>query len=1300
MKLFSPFLKRPSGAGNAQPAGNMNLNALRQIFRSPDLRRLLPELAAASLLSNLLALALPMAILQIMDRVVSNKSIETLVYLVLGISLALIFEEVLRAVSGLITGWLGARFEHSASVAALERMMCVPMRRYQREEPGAYTEKILSASQVADFYSGQALLVLFDLPFVLIFLVVIYVIGGWLVIVPTALLLIFGFFIVHFGRRIGTDVEKRYIMDDRRLNFLAEVFSNIHSVKTLMMENLLLRRYERLQEANAEEGAALTHGNSMAASMGILFSTILIVCVVFIGAWVVILGSMTPGGLAACMMLSVRALAPLRSALSVWLRYQSFTAANQRLNEILELPCENDEGKPDLPPVSIGLELRGITIKHGEGVPLFSELSLRVDAGQCIAIQGDSGSGKTILMSLLSSMELPDLGEVLVDGRAFNEFNADSAHKQIALLPQAGTLVAGTILENMTMFDPKLESRALEIAKEMGLDHVVAGLKLGYDMPLGEGGGEVMAAGVRQLICIVRAMTQGPSVILFDEANISLDMESDTRLRKYLEKQKGSHTMVLVTHRPSLLSLADKTYTLNEGKLVEGNLEINKREAIITAQTVVEVPERPVHIDDYSIIMRQQFDEGSDFTRCLLPLLTALEWEESPRALVETLPHMVRRLDLSGFCLVMSNLALFPRHFRNTLDRLDPRFMPCLFIPTGKAAMVVLKCLPNGRVLAFDSAVDAEIEINPAGHEGEIYLFHKAEKGEQKPSVEAGWLSTLLWRLRRHIILAFVISILSTLLALAPPMFVMAIYDRVLTTGDVGMGALLLLGVAIAVALDWFLRVLKSRVMAYIGGRAEYVLGTSVFERIINLPASSTTGASVSRQVGRIKNMESLRDFFLGPLALLAFDLPSSLVMLIALAFLNPWVVGVVILSTLGFTALWFATRNLSERSSSRSGQYFALRWEFLDEALINMRTIRSVGASKMWVERFRKLSGKAVMSSFSDHQVHARISGVAQVLGMGTGILAMATSAILVIYGGLSGGAIIATMMMVWRLTGPMQSIFMAVTSVVRTRGTIRQIENLMKIPGEREGGVNQSIMPDTAGAVSFSRVSFRYANDADPALLGVSFDVRPGHMVVITGPSGSGKSSLLKLIMRVFIPQAGTIRMDNSDIRQLLAFDLRSRISYMPQNCEIFYGSVLQNIRLVHPAATDAEVQWALEMAGLTEYIRVLPKGLDTRISNSRSEQLPRGFRQSLSLARTLLKPAPVVLMDEPGTGMDDAGERALIRCIEWLKGRSTLMIISQRPAHMRLADAVIYMDRGTVHAMGTFEQIKDQIMSGLRK
>ena len=169
----------------------------------------------------------------------------------------------------------------------------------------------------------------------------------------------------------------------------------------------------------------------------------------------------------------------------------------------------------------------------------------------------------------------------------------------------------------------------------------------------------------------------------------------------------------------------------------------------------------------------------------------------------------------------------------------------------------------------------------------------------------------------------------------------------------------------------------------------------------------------------------------------------------------------------------------------------------------------------------------------------------------------------------------------------------------------------------------------------------------------------------------------------------------MNNVDIRQLAIADLRVKISYMPQQCELFYGTVAQNLRLSHPTASDTELDWAVHMAGLAEDIAALPQGFNTRITNS---QLSNGFSQRLSLARAMLKPTDILLLDEPGTGMDQSGEEALMRCVEWLRGRTSVIMVSHRPAHMRLADSVILMQRGTMIAMGPFEKIKDKVMSEL--
>lgn len=1304
MNTTSSSAQKPAAAPEAGGASAwrrfLRGSALGQVLNSPDLRRVAPGLALSAFLSNLLALALPLAILQIMDRVVGNQSVETLAFLVGGIVVALVLEELLRSISSVVTGWLGIRYEHQTGMAALGRLLRVPMRRYRGEEAGTYAERILASARAAEFYSGQALLVVFDLPFVVLFMAIILAIGGWVGLVPIALLAAFVALSLGFGKRLSDQIEQRQLLDDRRSSFLAEVLTNIHTVKTQAMELLMLRRYERLQEANARIGEQLTGSSARANDLGVLFSQVMVVAVISAGSAAVILGQITPGSLAAIMMLSVRALQPLRRSLSVWLRYQSFVAAQQRIDDIMAMPYEDGAGLPPLQPVRQGIELRDILLSHGAEHPLFSHLSLTIPAGQCIAIQGDSGSGKTSLLSLINGLEHPDQGQVLLDGVPVGACAPDSIHKEIAFLPQSGKIMSGTILENLTMFDPQLNQAALAVAREMGLDRMVAGMKTGYETSLGEGGGETLPEGVRQMIAIVRALVHNPSVILFDETNIALDMEGDLRLRNYLAACKGERTMILVTHRPSLLSLADKVYSLADGHLREGLLR--KPDKVAEQQAAPAAPERPQAVSDAYEMADRYYPDPTDLARCLSPLLKALEWHGQPQHLVDAMPHLAQELDLSGLCSVLANLGYFPRHFYTSLATLDERLLPCLFLPQDAPALVVLGRRADGALRVFDggSGKETALEESVLGQLGEAYLFQSDERTNPRSARSnnnGSWFGSLVWRLRKHLGMILGLTVVSTCLALMPPLFVKAVFDTVIPSGDIRLGMFLTLGVLLVVGLDWLLRGLKNRILAYVGGRTEYVLGTGVFERVICLPATSTDGASSSRQLERIKNLESLRDFFLGPMVLIAFELPASLVMLLALAFINGWVVLVVLVAVALYAALWFGTRQWNRNSMARASQLGGARSEFINEVLANMRLIRAAGVAQTWLKRFQDVSGKAVLASFQDQQLRIRMSGAAQILGMCTGLFAMAASAYLSISGNLTGGAMVATMMIVWRLTGPIQNVFLAASSLVRTRTNIRQIENLMRLQTERESGIKPVVRPAVTGELSLSRVSFRYANDADPALLGLNFSVEPGQMVVIAGPNGSGKSSLLKLIVRVYSPQAGTIRLDQVDIRQMAAAELRSGISYMPQNCEIFHGTILQNLKLVHPVATDDEVRWAIEMAGLSADIDAMPEGAETRISNSRLEQLPYGFRQRMLLARAMLKPASVVLLDEPGTGMDEAGEQALIRCITWLKGRTTLLVVSHRPGHMRMADRVIYMKGGAVAAMGPYESIKNTMMAG---
>lgn len=1325
-RLFAnPFVRtRPVDAPTGAPTASA-WQRLRTLLHPPgaeviddasDLRKVMPHLIGTVVLSNLLALALPLALLQAYDRIIPNQAYSTFTLLIGGVLVALLLEGVLRGLRGAIMGWLGARFEHRIGLQALRHVFGMPLRDYQRDEPGAYVERLRSATQVREFYSGHALAILIDLPFVMLYLGIIWFIGDWLVVVPFTLIVLFGLVVVRSGTWMRGQVDDRTVLDKRRFNFLAETLAGVHSVKMLGMEALMQRRYERLQEASVDRGAELARGSAQAAALGTTFTHLMIVLVVSAGAFVVISGDMTPGALAACILFSVRALQPMRKSLTLWLRYQGILSARASLADLFLRPSEASGNRPELPDLSGQLELRDITIRlPGRDKPLFDNLSLTAAPGECVAILGDSGSGKTALLSLLDGMTHPDAGTVTADGFDLSAVEQQSIPRQIAYLPQQGVLVAGSILDNITMFNPALNDAALNIARALGMDTVVAGFRMGYETRVGEGASEQLPAGIRQRIVIARALIHDPAVVLFDEANMALDGPGDSALRTYLDSIKGKKTIILVTHRPSLLSLADRWLELRDGRLwpmAQGNVVRiaptgGAPQAAGTAEPVRYAAPRPAEKPWDVVNCLDHFEDSSDIAACLPPLLAALDWQGTPRELAEALPHLVPTLDLSGLRGVMANLGFRSEAYAAHLDAVQPALLPCLFISDNGPARLVLDMHDDGTFTVFDGDT-LEIATIAPGHEpGTAYVFPRQEPAARPDGAAAAaaaaasgepWMRTVVRRFRRLALLTFAITLLSTVLSLTPPMYVKTVFDQILPSKALDLSAALLLGALLALGLDWWLRTLKSHILAHMAGRSEYIVGVSVFQRILGLPAASTEKATVGQQVGRIKELESLREFFLGPLALLVFELPATIIYIIVLAILNPPVLMVVLVAVVLFVALGVLTRGAQAASTAAAGNASAARWEFVSEALTNLRTIRGVGASDRWLKRYRDLSGRASMTDYRAAQVAERVGAAAQFIGMAAGVGAMAVSVIGAMEGTLSSGAVMASMMIVWRLVGPLQNGFIAATTISRVTGSVRQLNNLMRLPMERPAGARQTIRPVARGEVAFQRVSFRYGPESDPALLGVTFTVPAGKVAAIAGPNGAGKSTVLKMIVRAFAPQAGAIRIDGVDIRQLSPTDLRAQISYMPQNCDLFYGTVAQNLRLSHPTATVEELEWALGMADLLDDVAALPQGIHTRISDAHGSQLPNGFKQRLSLARTLLKPAPIVLMDEPGNGLDASGDEALLAAIDWLRGRSTVFIVSHRPSHMRAADAVLYFENGALKVVGPFDDVKKTVLAGL--
>jgi ATP-binding cassette subfamily C protein/ATP-binding cassette subfamily C protein LapB len=262
----------------------------------------------------------------------------------------------------------------------------------------------------------------------------------------------------------------------------------------------------------------------------------------------------------------------------------------------------------------------------------------------------------------------------------------------------------------------------------------------------------------------------------------------------------------------------------------------------------------------------------------------------------------------------------------------------------------------------------------------------------------------------------------------------------------------------------------------------------------------------------------------------------------------------------------------------------------------------------------------------------------------------------------------------------------------------SISQINALMQLNDERGTKVIQTSYNRLKGKVQFGRVSLRYSSNADPALLGVSFEVKPGEVIAIIGHNGCGRSSTLKLMLGMHHPQAGKILIDDRDVRQTNSIELRQSIGYAPQTCQFFFGTIAQNLRLAHPTATDTELEEAAAMADVLAEIRALPKGFYTRIGDSQVSQMPASFQHRLNLARTFLKKAPIMLFDEPESGLDFGNDQVFMASIRKIRGNATVFLSTHRPSYMRLADQVVWLVNGRVHLAGPPDQVVPRFLKAL--
>lgn len=530
-----------------------------------------PGLLLATLATNILSLALPVMTLQVYDRILPNPGSGTLPVLITGVCVAVFLEAALRLSRSYVIGWSGAVYEHRLSCLAMNHILQADLSRIGPYGIGEHMQRMAAIGKLKDFYNGYALTVLAELIFVPIFLGLIIYIAGPLALVPSAVLM--GFTIVSLaqGQKLRAALKTRDKTDDKRYNFLIEALEGIHTVKAFALENSFARRYETLEESSTLANYKVTETTAATFNAGAVFSHIMVAGVIVAGAIFAFNGQLTTGALVATVLLSGRMMQPIQRALALWAKYQDFSLAREKVEEIFDMETHihtpaND--KDNLRDGSIHIENLCFRFNQ-EGPWLLDHINLKIEKGECILLSGEHGSSKSTLLQLIAGIYPPSDGSIAIDNRNILRYAPENLINHIGFIQTEGLIFRGTIRDNMTCFGQIPEEKVREMANILKIDRDIARLPSGFNTFLNGNNTDKIPPGLKQRIAMVRVLAPKPRIILFDNADKALDRDGYNLIYNLLARLKGRVSMILISDDYNIRGLAERQYQLENGKLIE-----------------------------------------------------------------------------------------------------------------------------------------------------------------------------------------------------------------------------------------------------------------------------------------------------------------------------------------------------------------------------------------------------------------------------------------------------------------------------------------------------------------------------------------------------------------------------------------------------------------------------------------------------------------------------------------------------------------------------------------------------------
>lgn len=524
----------------------------------------------AALLINLFALAFPIFSMNVYDRVVPNHATETLWVLAIGVTLVLASDLFIRLLRSHFVDEASARIDVQISATLMERVLGMRLEN-RPQSVGSFAANLRGFEQVRDFIASSTVTALIDLPFALLFVGVMAWISPWLVL---PVIIVFGIVLVSgyvFQHRLHELSQSSYQAAAQRNATLIESLTGIETIKSQGAESLIQSRWERANQYLSTLNVKMRSMSATAMYSTATLQQFVSVCVILIGVYLISERQLTMGGMIAATMLAGRALAPAGQIVGLLMQYQGARTAMDSLEQIMAQPVERPEGSHFIqrPEFKGEIEFRHVSFAYpGQQGNSLDDVSFKINPGERVALIGKVGSGKTTLQKLIMGLYQPTSGAILFDGIDMRQLDPADVRRNLGCVSQDITLFYGSLRENITFGMPHARDDAIVAAAETaGLNEFVQRHPQGFDMQVGERG-ELLSGGQRQGVGIARAVLHNAPLLLLDEPTSAMDFSTEAVVTQRMQAFTEGKTVVLVTHRTSMLSFVDRVIVVDQGKIV------------------------------------------------------------------------------------------------------------------------------------------------------------------------------------------------------------------------------------------------------------------------------------------------------------------------------------------------------------------------------------------------------------------------------------------------------------------------------------------------------------------------------------------------------------------------------------------------------------------------------------------------------------------------------------------------------------------------------------------------------------